>query len=250
MKKYIILAIFAWIIFPAFAQNNYVMYETVYITPKPDKIDMLYTNLAAHNRKYHSTGPFSAYVWNVYNGPKSGQLFLAMGPCTFSDLDNRPSGEDHEKDWNTKISPFIEGYSSADNWRMDEKLSHIVQLPGNNFKRLSTSYDVKNGEMYRFNELLKKVSDVWKEKNYPFSFQVFYKVYGDDKYDVIISRVVSKWADLDWTNTIRADYEEKHGAGSWTNFMKEYDSCLNGTERTLLEYMPKLSGPVPTIATK
>jgi hypothetical protein len=98
--------------------------------------------------------------------------------------------------------------------------------------------------------LIEKLSELWKEKNLPYSYDVYYKVYGDDKVDVIISRVFSKWADLDWMGQLRVDYEAKHGAGSFTNFIKEFEASLNHVDRTVLEFMPKLSGRIPAIASK
>ncbi len=55
--------------------------------------------LAKHNQRFHAEGPYTALVYYVVTGPRSGQMLWLMGPGTFTSLDGRPSGDPHDSDW-------------------------------------------------------------------------------------------------------------------------------------------------------
>jgi hypothetical protein len=89
--------------------QDYVMYETMYLKPDAAKWEVLKEKLAAHNQKFHAEGPYEAYVQWVVNGPNTGQLVWVMGPCTFTHLDSRPSGDPHDSDWMTNVVANLAG---------------------------------------------------------------------------------------------------------------------------------------------
>ena len=62
-----------------FAQDSYIMYETMYIKPKYGKIREFNEALAAHNKKFHTEGPNAVAMHRVANGSKAGQLVWVMG---------------------------------------------------------------------------------------------------------------------------------------------------------------------------
>ena len=81
------------------------LFETIYLTPKQDHIKQLEANIAAHNKKFHAEGAHASVVATVVTGSNSGDYVWAMGPCTYADLDSRPSGSDHQDDWSTMVLP-------------------------------------------------------------------------------------------------------------------------------------------------
>ena len=104
--------------------QDYTMYETQYLKVQPGKWKEFSANMAAHNQKFHSDGPYKSSVWRVSNGKRSGQLVWVMGPCTFTDLDSRPAGDDHESDWMNKVESLATGHHN-EYWRLQESLSYI-----------------------------------------------------------------------------------------------------------------------------
>ena len=46
-----------------------------------------------------------------------------MGPCTFTDLDMRPKGDAHGKDWEQNVAPTIAKYGAVEYWKHNPKWS-------------------------------------------------------------------------------------------------------------------------------
>lgn len=104
--------------------QDYVMYETHTLTPKEGHVQALEEAVAKHNELYHAEGPYENFIFSILNGPRSGDLLFAMGSCTFSQLDGRPSSEAHNKDWNAVLSHCEGGGKNLEYWRLVEELSH------------------------------------------------------------------------------------------------------------------------------
>lgn len=103
-------------------------------------------------------------------------------------------------------------------------------------------YDIKSCQGYRFEELLKKAVEVFKAKDYPDYFRVYYSRFrSNSNRDVALSNGFRTWASLDEKSTFKKDFEEVHGEGSWDNFMKEYRASFNSYEDELSIFLPHLS---------
>ena len=68
-----------------------MIWESIIITPDYTKLKELGESMARHNKKYHASGKYQAYVYNISSGPNMGQMVWEMGPLTLSDLDGRPA---------------------------------------------------------------------------------------------------------------------------------------------------------------
>lgn len=221
---------------------DYVMYETQYLQVHSGKWADVAEKLAAHNRKFHSSGPYTARVWRVVNGPHSGQLVWAMGPCTFTDLDERPSGDPHDPDWlNNVVSSADAGLNEY--WRLDQELSYA---PDNEIRKIIRVrfFDIKGGENYRFEQMMRNLKAVREKKNHPSRVSIYRnRFWTADGREWAEVTVYDKWADLDRPGQMSRDYDEVHGDGSWRLFLEEVEEVIESAHEEYRELMPELSGP-------
>lgn len=236
----------------AFGQDvNYRMFETMYLRPKSDKIQLFEKNLAAHNQKFHASGPYSAWVRFVENGPRSGEYVWVMGPCTYTDLDNRPKGDDHKNDWILNISPTLEYEGYAEYWRYDDKLSSMHDTLPHAMQRVRIM-DIARGQWPVAKALIDQISNVVKTKKYPNNWGVYFndRWNGNDGRDVAFVTSFDKWAFLDQKSTFKSDFESIYGEGSWAGFIQNWETAFDGEFEELRSDVPKLSGKYKPAATK
>jgi hypothetical protein len=245
MKKTILLMMsFFLLVSLGFAQEKkYEMYEMQYMKPKNDKLKELNAAMANHNKKYHSTGPYSAHVWLAETGPHTGEWCWVMGPCTFTELDSRPDSKEHTEDWMYNVMPYVESVSDGEYWKLDDKLNYS---PEGSFsgKEVWTVYNLKPYEGYRFTVLCEKVMEVYKKKNYPEYFRVYRTQFSSDSgRDIAIGFGFKNWAYFDQEDTFWKDYEEIHGEGSKWKFTEEYREIVESSFEEVSTLIPELSGP-------
>jgi len=226
-----------------FSQTDYKMWETIYLVPKKGHEADLKKGLADHNKKYHNSGPYTAHVWSVISGKHEGQYLWAMGPCTFTDLDSAPvGGDDHDTDWEKNVAAYCEDIHEIKYWRLNEKVSYSPeQAPGG--KVLWSTFDIKGYEMYRFNEMMEKVKEVYDTKKYSHGFSVYTSQFDSgDGEDVVLEWQFSNWSWFDRDQKFKEDYEEVHGEGSWWKFIEEWREVAEKSFDELAVYMEDLSG--------
>jgi len=234
-----------FLLVPALAvAQDYEMYETQYLAVRPGHAKQFNEGMKAHNDRFHASGPYRASVWYVVDGPKSGQMFWAMGPCTFTDLDGRPAGEEHEGHWADNVLAHAE-QGETQYWRLDPELSYRPDTRVRPKLRVSIQ-DVERFEGYRYRELRRKLKQVMEAKKYPDPILVFQGVgQSATGRDFAVVRAFDKWAALDRDGTFVADYEEVHGPGSWVRFLREAEEALRHRESEFHEIIPELSAPPP-----
>lgn len=215
------------------AQADYKMYAQVSLEPKLDQITLFEKNLAEHNKKYHSEGFMKAEVWTILSGTNSGKYAIWMGPLTFSDFDALEENKGHDADWNDNVLALCSEVSEMEWWKYNEELSYA---PEGSFtgKDVFRVYDISRGQLYRFKEVLKKVVAVYKAREYPDYFLVYYNEFSSNSNrDVAFASGFKTWASLDEKSTFKKDFEEVHGEGSWGPFLEEYRASFNSYEDEL-----------------
>jgi hypothetical protein len=241
MKKLFFFSVLALAGLILHAQQSYVMFETMYLDVKPDKQNEFEAAFKAHNQKFHSKGPDAVQVHYIVNGPWGGQLAWVMGPLTFTDLDNRPSGEDHEADWN-KVMPFVRNISEVEYWKMDANMHY--QPEGMQFSKLHLRFfDVKPGKWQDIGRLLGMVVKVYQEKNYPNSMNVYWNQFNTGNGRTVVAvEGFNKYSEYDKDDTFVADFNSVHGDGAWAKFMQDIIADTNGMTEELREVVPELGG--------
>lgn len=227
------------------AQADYLQWETSYYKVKPGQEENFKKGLAAHNKKYHPADPYKIHVFDVITGPNSGAYFVAMGPTTFTQLDGRPSGDDHDADWAKNITPYVESASETVFWRLDDE--NMFEPEGSNNWPLSRwrHTTIHPGEGDRWEENMKKVVAVYKAKNYPAAFRAYWRWGASRDSDAITEMNIPNWAALDREVKFAADYDSVHGENSYQRFLEEMAIAVD-REKTydeLVKYNAELSSP-------
>ncbi|MFK5855452.1 MAG: hypothetical protein QM503_04925 [Bacteroidota bacterium] len=246
MKKIttITVAIMAFVTL-TFAQEkeNYVMFENTRLVVKTDKFKDFGKAMAHHNSTYHAEGPYHANVWNVAVGEKAGQIIWSMGPCTFAQHDDRPDGSEHMDDWLYNVMPTISVMDGSNMWKMDDKLSYSPEEDSKSSKLSITVYDIKEWQGYRFKEILDKALQVYREKEYEWSFSTYWPQFSTNAdEDVALVWGFDSWSWFDKDANFKKDFEEIHGEGSWQKFLEELRGTVKSSKDEVWVLIPELSG--------
>lgn len=244
MKNLMItLCLLTWASSSGWAQTDYLQWECGYTKPKNGQAEMYKKGFAAHAKKYHAADPYKVFIWDVLTGPHSGEYFVALGPATFTQLDNRPSSAEHDADWRTNVGAYVESEGESSYWRLDKDLN-LRPEGSDNFGKSRFRYVTLNpGESDRYTEALKKVYAVVKAKNYGGTWSV-YRRYGlSTGPHVCIEMSFPNWAYLDAPVSFIKDYEEIHGEGSYDRFLDEIAIAVDRSKTydELISFLPELS---------
>jgi hypothetical protein len=106
-----------------------------------------------------------------------------------------------------------------------------------------TVFDLEDWQSYRFKEIVGKVAEVYKEKKYNHSFQVYFPTLDmPHERDAAIVWGFRKYADLDQDMEFKEAFEEIHGEGSWQKVMDEYKDVVVNSIDEIWELVPEMSG--------
>ncbi len=226
----------------AFGQNDYKMLELVYLKPYPGAdLEAASKAIAEHNKKFHNKEPYKSSVWSNLTGSMVGTWTWAMYPATFTDYDNRKNMEAHDKDWDKSITPFFEVVAN-EYWRVDDKLSYYPEDFKEGEKVVFTIFDIRPGDSYRFKAILEKINEVYNEKKYNYNFTVYWNQFENKNgRDVAIEVMFDKWAFMDEDHSMKKDYEEVHGEGSWWKIIEEYRDVVVSADDEFSVRMPEMS---------
>jgi len=241
MKRIFFIATLLSVFLLAGAQESYVMYETMYMKPKADKLEEFNDALAAHNKKFHAEGASKVFIRYVINGPHAGEYVWVMGPTTWTDLDNRPDDKAHTDDWN-KVAPLLDEVSEVEYWRMDDKLSYFPEGYDGSSKIHVRAWDVKPGKWDETLAVLKQVTAVYEDTKDKNPWMIYYNQFqtGNGR-DVSAVVGFEKWAEYDEESTWVKDFERVNGEGSWDTAMEFMRENTTMTEE-VRELVPELSG--------
>lgn len=226
----------------AFGQSDYKMLELVYLKPYPGAdLEAASKAMAEHNKKFHAEDPFKASVWSNLTGSMVGTWVWVMYPANFTAYDSRPAGKDHDADWDQTIGPYFKVVAN-EYWKEDEKLSYVPEDFKSGEKVVWTIFDIAPGDSYRFKAMLEKIVEVYRQKKYDHNFSVYWNQFENkDGRDVAIEVMFDKWGWLDEDHSIKKDYEEIHGEGSWWRIIEEYRDVVISAEDELSVLMKDMS---------
>jgi len=223
-------------------EQETVMYETIYLSPKLDKMTQLNENLSTHNKKYHGEGEYAAFVQNVLTGKRTGDYFWVMGPGNFARLDTRPAEDGHDQDWNDNVMPYLTDMAEAEYWRRDNELFYSPEDYSGELIRVRF-YRIKQGMNQRFSEMFAKIVEVYTktERDRPVTpyWNMFPTAYGRN---AASASGIPNWASFDQPNTFVADFESINGEGSWAPWISEWNEINEWTDNEVRQLIPALSG--------
>ncbi len=231
--------------FALLAQTDpgYMIFENGMITANPAKVTEFETGLAAHNKKYHAEGLHGARVYWISNGPNVGKYMWVMGPLPWSAMDQRPAQEGHDADWNKNVMPYMLADGDQDYWRFHPELSNFP----NDFdlkNLLVFIIDVKRFKQMDFmDKVVRKVQKVYMEKMPDQSYGVYTNEMpnaGGKDFAWVDFFAQSSW--MGEEDTFPQQFEEVHGTGSFSQFLKDVEATSDGERQELWIFREDLSG--------
>ncbi|MDR9367028.1 MAG: hypothetical protein RI575_16960 [Balneolaceae bacterium] len=251
MKHFLILLLVLLLMpFSLFAQDEEeqesVMYESVMLTPDLSSLEQLQEAMQEHNRTFHNTAPHSAFVFNITSGPNAGKLTLVMGPMSsFSDLDNRPSSDEHNEHWTNEVLPLIKEVGTVEYWTMDQELSNPIE--GNysmHFMRINT---ISRDYLFLIQGALEKISETVKAMEGDNPWILWWNAFqqGDLGRHFVVDWPMNSWGELDENNEFRSTFEEVHGKQAWDDWNSIMDLAVEDTYDEVWELNPAMSADLP-----
>lgn len=228
----------------AMAQTNEALViENVMLTVNPEKIMEFEAGIAAHNKKFHSEGPYGARVYNILNGKNAGKYMLIMGPLPWSAMDGRPSNQEHTDDNNKNISKYLTPEVEVNYMQMHPELSNFSK----DFEINKVSVfmiDIKRFKRQDFMEkVVKKVVKVYKEK----MPDQLYGIYTNEMNTM--DGLDFGWVDFfDSSSWLGQEdkfvqyFEEVHGDGSFKQFLVDVEATTDGERTEIWALRKDLSG--------
>jgi len=244
MKRITMLAAFFMAaIITTMGQADYKMIQLTYLKPLPGTdMEAASKAMAKHNNEYHPTGKFHASVWSNITGSRVGTICWVMEAGTFTDLDNRPNDKAHNDDWRNNVATHFEVVAN-EFWKYSEKLSYSPEDYEMGDKVVWTVIDIRPGDGYRFSEMMKKIKKVYEEKKYNFDLAIYWNEFDNrEGRDVAMEVSFGKWAFLDEDHSMKKDFEEVHGEGSWWKIVEEWRDIVLSSEDEVSALIPELSG--------
>jgi hypothetical protein len=227
MRNFILSAL---LIAPVFLiAQDYTMYQTLYITPNPGESQSLEREMLEHNNDYHADGVYAARAYSVTSGSHAGEYFWVMGPCTYSDLDDRPAGQ-HDVEWDSRVLNHGT-VNTVEFWIMDEDLSYTPDA-SDTPRPLSRVrfFDVADGDLFRKTQGMIKatVEDMGGDAG-----RVMYRnqIMNREGRDWAIVSNYKNWAELDEDgSSFKESFEKLYGADAWDTFDEEFDKAVISRE--------------------
>ncbi|OIQ30786.1 MAG: hypothetical protein BM564_00830 [Bacteroidetes bacterium MedPE-SWsnd-G2] len=227
--------------------NDYVMFETIVLTPDYKNLKTLSENMRNHNKKYHSEGVYNATVFNIASGPNSGKIIWHMGPIMFAHLDARPSDDGHGEDWTQNVLPYVTKIENGEYWREDDKLSN-VNIEGFSVATHPILYvryhEVEKGRGYSINGLFTQISNTVKAMPGDNPWGIYYNEFrqGDLGRHIATVGFMKNWAEMDSDQDFKATFLKVNGENSWQDFIDGMAATFSNSWDEIWTYDPKLSG--------
>lgn len=245
--KYAYLILFIFFCGHIFSQDNYVQFETVILTPDLSKIEELRENMRAHNAKYHVDLPFRTGVWQIVTGPNTGKIVWVMGPCTFAQLDERPSDDGHEEDWRKNISPLLKNTEHAEYWRqMPETVVNPADADDTTSPLLYLRYySVNPGQGFSVDRLFGQLVEAVRQTEMTDSWSIYVNrfVQGVKNGRHYVSvRAMEKWADLDEDINFASVFNKIHGQEAHRTWVTETRQVFSNQWEEIWTFDAYMSG--------
>ncbi len=223
--------------------ESYTMFQTVQLKVNPAKAQEFRVGMTAHNKKYHSEGAYTAGVWSITTGPDAGKLVWMMGPCTFSDLDDRPDMEAHGKDWRENVLVHTTESGNVEYWKRRDDVSK--PSTGTTFPMVRVRYMVvEKGQGYRIKELLTKLKETIMSLDRNFSFEIYVNEFLQGSRGRHYAAVTgfNKWGELDENWEFVKAFEKIHGVNTYRNWIREMNEVFSDRYDEFWRFIPEFSG--------
>ena len=237
MKKLIFLLLALPLI--GFGQKQTVVSTSRYF-PKADKVLEFEKRLTAHIAKYHS-GDWKWRVYEIQTGEDAGGFMVVEGPKTWDEFDKRGNlGDEHTKDWNKNVAPYITDKYSSVYSVYAEELS-TVPLASFTDKISITHVFPKPGLSSMVEDVIKKIKKAWEAGMQ--TVAVYKSVASGPFQYTLVSRFKEGLKELEegYRKPFKERYEAANGEGTLETNSAKITEATDHVWSELLFYRPDLS---------
>ncbi|TNJ44527.1 hypothetical protein KFZ70_00665 [Tamlana fucoidanivorans] len=227
--------------------KDYIMMESVLMTPDNSNLKVLGENMRKHNAKYHKDGPYKASVYTISTGPNTGKIVWMMGPLMYKHLDSRPEEGGHDEDWRDNVMPYIKKIHTAEYWRMDDKVSNMSMMDGDNSKYpiIYVRYgEIDEDHGYALDSFFEMVGKTVKAMDGENPWGLYYNEFRQGNLGRHLASVsfLKNWAELDDERVFKKTFEETIGKNKWQKFMDMSDGVFSNSWDEIWTYSAHMSG--------
>lgn len=223
------LMLLTWASFSLQAQTDYKQWETHRFFAKRGHEADFEKGLAEHNKKFHNAAPYKTNIFEINTGPNSGAYELAMGPMTFTQMEGRPAGKEHDTDW-AKVMEHVESTGESMYWRADKDI-YYAPAGAESFSALRWRYTtIRPDQRDRFEGLMAQVEKVFETKKLGAGFMAYWKYGASQGPHVCTELSMPGMKYLDREDTWIKDFEEVHGEGSYDRYIEDLNMCVDRTK--------------------
>lgn len=226
------------LLFGAVSQSQSVVNASRYF-PKADKVQEFEKALAAHVAKYHS-GDWKWRVYDIQTGPDAGGYHITEGPKTWDEFDKRGNlGEDHMKDWNKTVAPYLTDRYSSLYAEFQEDLS-TVQVGDFSDKILITHVFPKVGMGNVVATTIRQAKNAWAAGNQ--SVAVYQSTASGPSQYALVYRLKEGLKELQngYRKPMRERFEGTNGA-TYDYWLGQINEGTESAWSEMLFYRPDLS---------
>lgn len=237
MKKFL----FFLLVFPlmGFGQKQTVVSSSRYF-PKVDKVLEFEKGLAAHIAKYHS-GEWKWRVYEIQTGEDAGGYMVVEGPKSWDEFDKRGNlGDEHIKDWNKNVAPYMTEKYSSSYAEYSEDLS-TVPLASFADKISITHVFPKPGLSSKVEDVIKKLKKAWESGTQ--TVAVYKSVVSGPFQYTLVARYKDGLKELEegYRKPFKERYEAANGEGTTETYLSKIAESTDHVWAELLFYRPDLS---------
>ncbi len=222
--------------------QDYALYEAHYLRPLPGKTSAVSDLIGEHNKSFHSGGPYNNNVFSVSTGPRAGDFLFAMGPCTLTDLDSRPSGEEHDSHW-AKIQELCERIDEVSFWTVNDELSYAVEDQSPRPLSMVRFFEVVDNEL--FYKVQGQLLAAFKEQGREAPRIMFQRRgLSADNIQWAIRISYKNYAEVDAASAgdLVPAFEKANGENSWATFLEDFNKAVVSRQDEWQTFLPEISG--------
>jgi hypothetical protein len=237
MKKLIFLLLALPLI--GLGQKQTVVSTSRYF-PKADKVLEFEKGLTAHIAKYHS-GDWKWRVYEIQTGEDAGGYMVVEGPKSWDEFDKRGNlGDEHTKDWNKNVAPYMsDKYSSV----YSEYMEDLSTVPLASFtdKISITHVFPKPGLSAMVEDVIKKLKKAWEAGTQ--TVAVYKSVASGPFQYTLVSRFKDGLKELEegYRKPFKERYEGANGEGTLETYLSKITESTDHVWAELLFYRSDLS---------
>ncbi len=222
-----------------FGQKQTVVSSSRYF-PKVDKVLEFEKGLTAHIAKYHS-GDWKWRVYEIQTGEDAGGYMVVEGPKSWDEFDKRGNlGDEHTKDWNKNVAPYMsDKYSSV----YSEYMEDLSTVPLASFtdKIAITHVFPKPGLSAMVEDVIKKIKKAWEAGTQ--TVAVYKSVVSGPSQYTLVNRFKDGLKELEegYRKPFKERYEAANGEGTLETYLSKINESTDHVWSELLFYRPDLS---------